>query len=186
MGKQKKKRAKSSLDALKPEIKEQVKKMISAGDYYREIVAYLKTTGWQTSESTVRRYAERHIEYMKNLQLVSESFRSMSEELNKYPEMDITEGILRVACKTIFDQVSAITDEDAQKMDVTDLLKQVNQLVRAVNYKKLTDAKIRELRANGYEEIKKLFFDTMAKEDPVLYEQVVRYLNKKKEEGPMA
>ena len=182
MGKQRKE-LKSKIEGLTPKEKEHIKDMINRNEYLSEVFKYIKNRGYNISASSVQRFAARHRANMTALQLASESFKSMADELAKYPDMDITEGILRMLCQHIFDKVSQITEEDLKGIEITELIKQTNTLVRAVTNKKHTDAKIRELMDNGYEAVKKVFFDAMAKDDPVLYEQLVQYINKKKSEG---
>lgn len=174
----------SKIDMLPEETRLFVEGMIrDRAATYAEIVDYLKSEDISISPQSVGRYAQRYMQNLRMLEISQDNFRLIAEELNKYPELDTTEAIIRLMSNNIFNALTSVSQEDFEKMDVVDLLKQTNSLVKTAAYKKRTDTQNRDLFEQGLEQVKGLVFDAMSRENPELYKQVVTFLNEKKSGG---
>ena len=88
----------SKIDTLPPEMKATVEEMIMDGSAtYSDIVAYLEQQGYSLSVSSVCRYAQGYVENLQTLQIAQANFRNMLDELERYPDLDTTEALVRVA-----------------------------------------------------------------------------------------
>ena len=88
----------SKIDKLPPEMKATVEEMILDGSAtYTEIVDYLQEHGYSLSVSSVCRYAQGYVENLQTLQIAQANFRNMLDELERYPDLDTTEALVRVA-----------------------------------------------------------------------------------------
>ncbi|MDL2294900.1 DUF3486 family protein [Ruminococcaceae bacterium OttesenSCG-928-D13] len=173
----------SVIDKLPPDQKDAVEQMLLAGYTYAEIVDYLAENGVSLSQSSICRYARGYHADLEKLNIAQESMRGLMEEINRYPELDTTEAIIRMTSHNVLRAISELPPERWQEVDPEDLLRQANGLIRAAAYKTNIDMKTRTNYETGMEAVKELVFDAMAKEDPKLYTRVAAFLNKKKEEG---
>ena len=103
----------SKIDALPPEMKATVEEMILDGSAtYSEIVDYLQEHGYSLSVSSVCRYAQGYVENMQTLQIAQQNFRNMMEELDRYPDLDTTEALVRIASQNLMSSLASKKDED--------------------------------------------------------------------------
>ena len=158
-----KRRKHSKIDQLEPAVKETVDEMIKTGAYYREIVDYIQSHGVSISLAAVGKYA-------KNL---------MSTLDARYPDLDMTDGILRLLCNQMLDAINKLPEERLQEVDFDTLSKNAVALTRAVAYKKNVDVKTRDALENGAEQFRDLIFEAMAAERPDLYQEVRRFMKEK-------
>ena len=86
----------SKIDNLEPAVKETVDEMIKTGAYYREIVDYIQSHGVSISLAAVGKYAKNLMSTLDALRLSQENFRAIMEETDRYPDLDMTDGILRL------------------------------------------------------------------------------------------
>lgn len=172
----------SLIDQLPLEIKETVDEMIKADFTYREIVDYIKSTGSSISLSSVGRYAANLNETIQSLRMAQENFRAIMEETERYPNMDITDGILRLLSNQILEAINQTPEERIQSLDFDTLVKNSIALTRATAYKKNIDIKNKELLENGAEQFKVMIFEAMAAEQPELYKNVKQFLKSKEAE----
>ena len=91
------KRKHSKIDKLPSDIKEAVEQMI-LGDYtYRDVCDFVRDTANVTlSEAAVCRYAQGLNASVQEIRLASENMRALTEEMQKFPQLDTTEGIARL------------------------------------------------------------------------------------------
>lgn len=172
----------SIIDGLPADIKEAVEEMIRNDFTYREIVDYIKGNGFDISVASVCRHAKGLNATLQSLRLAQENFRVITEEMDKYPDLDTTEGMVRLLSHLMMERVQSLTAEELMIVSPDKLLKQVNNLVRTAAYKKNLDLKNQDIMEAGYEKVNKTFFDALAKERPELYAEVSRFLNEKKQE----
>ena len=97
----KKNRKHSIIDGLPSDLREAVDEMIKADFTYHEIVEYIRKNGVQISVSSVQRYAANLNETLQSLRLAQENFRAVMEETEKYKNLDVTDGILRLLSNQI-------------------------------------------------------------------------------------
>ena len=170
----------SIIDGLEPDIKETVDEMIRAGFTYKEIVSYIKDTGTEISIGSVHRYVKHFRESLERLRGAQENFRALNEEINRYPDIDMAEGILRVISAQVLDAVSQMPGEEIKSKDFDTLVKSAVALTRAAAYKRTADIKSKELLETGADQFKVMIFEAMSVKRPELYKQVKAFLE---EEG---
>ena len=171
----------SKIDQLDPTVKETVDEMIKTGAYYREVADYIKSNGMSVSIAAVGRYAKNLMSTLDALRMSQENFRAIMEETEKYPNLDVTEGIIRLLSSQILDAVSRMDEEHLKELDFETLSKNAVALTRAAAYKRQIDIKNKEILENGAEQFQSLIFEAMAKERPDLYKEVKKFLKSKKE-----
>lgn len=179
-----KNRKHSKIDDLSPEIKSEVESMIISTNFkYSEIVDFIKdSTGQMISQSSVCRYARGLCTSLENVRFAQETLRAVNDEVNRNPDMDTTEGIIRILSHMMLTNIQRLSDDDFENVDPMKLLKQTTDLVRVSAYKKNLDIKNKELSEIGFDTIKNKVFSVMAKENPELCSELMTYLNDKMKE----
>lgn len=179
----KKRRKHSIIDKLNPELKATVEEMMKSDFTYQEIADYIKEqTEQPISVSSVCRYASNLNESVETLRMAQENFRVIMEEINKYPALDTSEGILRLLSHNVLESIQNTPEDKWQKMNPEALLKQATSLVKAAAYKKNMDLKNEDILNAGFEQVKTMVFEAMAKERPDLYKDVAKFLEQKRSE----
>lgn len=175
----KKNRKHSIIDGLPSDIREAVDEMIKTNFTYHEIVAYIKEKGIAISVSSVQRYASSLNETLASLRLAQENFRAVMEETEKYKNLDVTDGILRLLSNQVFQAINSLPEEQVQEIDFETLMKNAVALTRAVAYKKKIDIDSQSVLENGADQFQSLIFEAMADEDPELYRRVKKFIKEK-------
>ena len=170
----------SKIDALPEDLKSAVEEMLLTGSTYSDIVQFLKDNEQSVSVAAVCRYARAFNANMEQLRMANENFKNMMDEINRYPELDTTEAIIRIASGNVFNRLANAEDADWDEVKLENLLKETNGLIRATAYKKRIELQNKEIRDTAIDEMKGLMFQEMAKDNPDLYKSVVAYLNSKK------
>lgn len=174
-----KNRKHSKIDQLDPTVRETVDEMIKTGAYYREIVDYIKSHGISVSMASVGRYAKNLMSTLDALRMSQENFRAIMEETERYPDLDMTEGILRIASSRLMTAVNEMQESEITSKDMEMLIKHTSALTRAVAAKKRADVQNKDVREIGLEQFQSLIFEAMAKERPELYKEVRKFLKSK-------
>ncbi len=169
----------SKIDQLDPAVKETVDEMIKTGALYREIVDYIKQNGMSVSIAAVGRYAKSLMSTLDALRMSQQNFRAIMEETEKYPDLDVTEGILRLLSGQMLDAVSRMSEEQLKEVDFDTLSKHAIALTRAAAYKRNVDIKNKDILENGAEQFQSLIFEAMAAERPELFKEVKKFLKEK-------
>lgn len=121
----------SKIDTLPPEMKATVEEMIMDGSAtYSDIVTYLEQQGYSLSVSSVCRYAQGYVENLQTLQIAQANFRNMLDELERYPDLDTTEALVRVASQNLMTALTSKKDEDWSAVSVDKLPQQGRHLWR--------------------------------------------------------
>lgn len=173
----------SKIDGLPGAVRETVEQMVMSNATYAEVADFIKSKGHEISIGSVWRYAKSLNATVKQLRMAQENFRIIMEEVAKYPNLDTTDGIIRLLSHNVLEAVMRTDKEDWEKVDPEKLLKQGSALIRAAAYKQNLDLKNQDILDAGFEQVKTLVFDALAKEQPDLYAQVAGFLNQKKAEG---
>lgn len=113
----------SKIDNLEPAVKETVDEMIKTGAYYREIVDYIQSHGVSISLAAVGKYAKNLMSTLDALRLSQENFRAIMEETDRYPDLDMTDGILRLLCNQMLDAINKLPEERLSEIDFDTLSK---------------------------------------------------------------
>ena len=175
----KKNRKHSIIDSLPSDLREAVDEMIKTDFTYHEIVEYIRKNGVEISISSVQRYASSLNQTLQSLRLAQENFRAVMEETEKYKNLDVTDGILRLLSNQVFQAINNLPEEQAQEIDFETLMKNAVALTKAVAYKKKIDIGSQSVLENGAEQFQNLIFEAMAEENPELYKQVKKFIKEK-------
>lgn len=176
------KRKHSKIDSLPADIKEAVEQMIM-GDYtYRDVCDFVRETANITlSEAAVCRYAQGLNASVQEIRLASENMRALTEEMQKFPQLDTTEGIARLVSHKVLQAVQQMDEIALKEADPLKLIEKATALIRAVSLKNSTDIRTANLKNVAFESFKEDIFDAMAKENPELYRSLVQFINSKQE-----
>ncbi len=131
----------SKIDKFSPPLKDTVDEMIKSGAYYREIVEYIKSNGINVSVASVGRYAKNLMSTLDALRLSQENFRTIMEETEKYKNLDVTDGILRLLSNQVFQAINNLPKEQVREICFDTLMKNAVALTKATAYKKQIDKK---------------------------------------------
>ncbi len=175
MGK-KKNRKHSIIDGLPADLKEAVEEMIKADFTYREIVEYIRKNGFEISQSSVQRYASGLNATLQSLKMAQENFRVVMEETEKYKNLDVSDGILRLLSNQVFQSINHLNEEQLNDVDFDTLMKNAVALTRAIAYKKKIDIDSKDILENGAEQFQSMLYEVMADERPDLYREIKKYL----------
>lgn len=175
----KKNRKHSIIDGLPSELKDAVDEMIKSDFTYHEIVDYIRKNGVEISMSSVQRYASSLNETLQSLRLAQENFRAVMEETEKYKNLDVTDGILRLLSNQVFQAINQIPEEQVQNTDFETLMKNAVALTRAVAYKKKIDIDSKNALENGAEQFQGYIFEAMSEERPELYKELKKFIKEK-------
>lgn len=177
------KRKHSKIDSLPADIKEAVEQMIM-GDYtYRDVCDFVRETANITlSEAAVCRYAQGLNASVQEIRLASENMRALTEEMQKFPQLDTTEGIARLVSHKVLQAVQQMDEIALKEADPLKLIEKATALIRAVSLKNSTDIRTANLKNVAFESFKEDIFDAMAKENPELYRSLVQFINRKSQE----
>lgn len=177
-----KNRKHSKIDALPSDIKLAVEEMILGNYTYRDVCNFVRDTANITlSEAAVCRYAQGLNATVQDLRLASENMRTLTEEMEKYPQLDTTEGIARLISHKVLTAVRELSDEELKASDPLKLIDRCTGLIRAIAYKNDSDTKVKNLKNVAFESFKEEIFDAMAKERPDLYKQLVQFISERKD-----
>lgn len=177
------KRKHSKIDSLPSDIKEAVEQMIM-GDYtYRDVCDFVRETANVTlSEAAVCRYAQGLNASVQEIRLASENMRALTEEMQKFPQLDTIEGIARLVSHKVLQAVQQMDEIALKEADPLKLIEKATALIRAVSLKNSTDIRTANLKNVAFESFKEDIFDAMAKENPELYRSLVQFINRKSQE----
>lgn len=174
-------RASSEIGKLPIHLKDTVEQMLLAGTTYPEIVKYLAENEVQLSAMSVCRYARKYLATVQQLKMAQENMKMLMVEMEKYPNLDTAEAILRVASQNVFEAINAMPQEQWQGIDPEKLLRQATGLVRAAGSKRRIDTQLKTDKETALEANQALLFDVLAKSHPALYEQVVAVIHSEKQ-----
>lgn len=177
------KRKHSKIDALPADIKETVEQMILGNYTYRDVCNFVRDTANVTlSEAAVCRYARSLNASIQDIRLASENMRALTEEMQKFPQLDTTEGIARLVSHKVLQAVREMDEITLKESDPLKLIEKATALIRAVSVKNASDVKTANLKNVAFESFKEEIFDAMSKENPELYRQLVQFINDKARE----
>lgn len=176
-------RAVGKIDKLPTDLKDTVDQMLVSGQTYRQIVAYLSENGEKLSQASVSRYAQRFLASAQQLRIAQENFRMILTETERYPDLDPAEAILRMASQKVFDAVSQLGDTELDTISPENLLRQATALCRAVAYKRKSDTTVKSDKQIALEENQSLLYDTIKRNNPRLYNELMDEINKLKQQA---
>ena len=177
-------RKRSKIDRLDPEFKASVEEVIVSNQFsYAKIAEFIRdNTGQTISKQAVCTHAKGLCESLATLRMAQENFKIVMQELNRYPDMNSTEGIIQLMAYKLFTSVEQVTSDDLKNTDPLKLMKQASELVRVAAYKRNLDLKNKDIEVAGFDAVKDKFFKGLAVDNPMLYKQLSEYVDKKKSE----
>lgn len=177
----KRNRSSGKIDTLPDELKDTVEQMLLSGQSYREIVEFLSQNNVSVSQMSVCRYAGKYLASVEMLRMSQENMRMIVEEMDKYPNLDTTEAILRVASQNVFNAIAGMDQEAWETMAPDKLLKEATSLIRAAGYKRRVDLQNKTDTEAALDASQALLADVLGKQHPELYQQVMAALKQEKE-----
>ncbi len=165
------------IDDLSQELQDAVEQMLLSNCRYSDIVDYLATQSIAISTASICRYAQDFHANVERLKIAQENFRRMTEELAKYPNLDTTEAIIRLASNNVYNALGNIAPEDWASIAPEKLLRETTGLIRAAMYKKDVEIKNKAEFEKGLDAVKGVVFEAMARKRPELYAQVVEFVD---------
>lgn len=174
-------RTHSKISRLEPAVKETVDEMIKTGAYYRDIADYIHSHGISISVAAVGKYAKNLMSTLDALRMTQENFRIIRDEMDRCPELDITDGILQLLSNQLLDAINKMPEEKLSELDFESVAKNAVALTRAAAYKRNIDIKNKEILENGADKFMAYIFEIMADEDPELYKKVKKFVKSKQE-----
>lgn len=171
----------SKIDALPQHVKDTVEQMMLTNSTYAEIADFIRAQGHEVSVSSVWRHANALNATQQTLRMAQENFRVIMEEIGRYPQLDTTEGIIRLLSHQVLEAIHNTPEKKWQEIDPEVLIRQASSLVRAAAYKSKTDIQNKDILDAGLEKVKALVFEAMSKERPDLYAEVSKFLTEKGE-----
>lgn len=174
----------SKIDTLPETLKEAVDQMLLSGETYKVVANFVKdNAGMEISQSAVWRYANNLSATVSELRMVNENMRVMVEEMAKYPDLDTTSGIARLLSHRVLTAIQGMDEEALKNADPLKLIQQSTALIKAVSYKQDMDTKLKDIKDVAYDTFKEDIFDAMAKENPQLYSEMLKFIKAKQNEG---
>lgn len=172
-------RKRSKIDRLPGTLKDAIESMILCPEQftYEDIVSYIHDNGYEISISSVWRHASNLRASLETLHMAQENFRVIMDEISRYPQLDTTEGIIRLLSHHVMEAVRHVDEEQWKNIDPIALMRQATSLTRAAAYKSKVDLENKDVLEAGLEAVKVLAFETMAKEDPELYSRFSEFLD---------
>lgn len=174
-----KNRKHSAINRLPSHIRQTVDEMIKSDFTYHEIVSYIRENGAEISVSSVQRYASNLNETLENLRLARENFRIIMEESENLRDMDASDAILALLQNQLFRAINSLKPEQAENIDLENLIKNAVAVTRATSYKKKIDSACKSDLTRGAENFDNLIFDALADEKPQLYAEIKKFVEGK-------
>ena len=174
-------RTHSKISRLEPAVRETVDEMIKTGAYYRDIADYIRSHGISISVAAVGKYAKNLMSTLDALRMTHESFHIIREEMDRCPELDITDGILQLLSNQLLTAINKMPDEKLSELDFESVAKNAVALTRAAAYKRNIDIKNKGILENGADKFMAYIFEIMADEEPELYKKVKKFVKSKQE-----
>lgn len=175
----KKNRNHSSINRLPSHIRQTVDEMIKSDFTYHEIVNYIRENGAEISISSIQRYASNLNETLESLRLTRENFHILMEESNKFRDLDASDAILCLLQNQLFRAINSLKPQDAENIDLEKLIKTSVAVTRATSYKKKIDLECEDVLSRSAEEFDNMMFQAIADENPKLYEEIKKFVEKK-------
>ena len=138
--------------------------------------------GYSLSSSSVARYAKRYAETVSMLEISQENLRMITEEMEKHPELDGTEALIRMMTSAVMNALAKIEQSELDALEIKDLLQQTTSLIRTASNKRRTDAQIKDIKDAAITEYIGHLSATIAEEKPALYAELLEFLESKRNE----
>ena len=116
------------------------------------------------------------------LEISQENLRMITEEMEKHPELDGTEALIRMMTSAVMNALAKIEQSELDALEIKDLLQQTTSLIRTASNKRRTDAQIKDIKDAAITEYIGHLSATIAEEKPELYAELLEFLESKRNE----
>ncbi len=164
------------IDKLPIGLRETVNQMLLSGVPYREIVEYLAGEGVEASRQAVCNYARKFLADTKMVHIAQDNFRVLTEAIERNPELDTSEAILRVISNSMLHTFTNMPEEAWSDVKLDTLLREANALIKGTAMKRRVDNRNRTEIERAFEKHKNVLFDSLYKDHPALYRQLADVL----------
>ena len=120
-------------------LRDSVDKMLMAGATYREIVQFLRENDVELSRQAVCNYARQFLCTTQQLRMAQENYKLLLDEMERTPEMDTSEAIIRVVSNAILNTLASATPEEWKDIKMGTLLREANSLIKVTAHKQRTE-----------------------------------------------
>lgn len=174
-------RSAGKVDNLPEELKDAVEQMLLSGQSYKDIVKYLSENSVTLSQMSVCRYAGKYLATIEMLKVSQENMHMIMGEIEKYPNLDVTEAMLRISSQNVLNAITSVQPEEWEGISPDKLLKETSSLIRAAGYKRRIDLQNKTDTEAALDANQALLFDVLSKKHPDLYKQVMAAISQEKE-----
>lgn len=116
-------------------LRDSVDKMLLAGATYREIVQFLRENDVELSRQAVCNYARQFLCTTQQLRMAQENYKLLLDEIQRTPEMDTSEAIIRVVSNAILNTLASASPEEWKDIKMGTLLREANSLIKVTAHK---------------------------------------------------
>ena len=175
-----KNRCRSTISKLPPEIRDVVDEMVKATNTctLKDIQEYLASQNVTLSVQAISNYGRKLMAGLEQIRVTNERMNAMIREAAKYPELDFSEVINRIASQKILDAILSKPDEEWNDIALDKLLREMNAQTKAVAYARRLDVQSKDDTQADVGELKAEFFSALGTEHPDLYRQLVAALER--------
>ena len=163
-----KNRSRSTISQLPPEVRDVVHEMVKATNTctLSDIQKYLASLDVTLSLQAISTYSKKLLASLEDIRVTNERMNAMVREAAKYPELDFSEVINRVAGQKILDAILSKPDEEWNDIALDKLLREMNAQTKAVAYARRLDIQSKDDTQAAVGELKAEFFSALGTEHP--------------------
>lgn len=158
-------------------LRDSVDKLLLSGVSYREIVEFLRENDVELSRQAVCNYARQFLCTTQQLRMAQENYKLLLDEMQRTPEMDTSEAIIRVASNAILNTLASATPEEWKDISLGTLLRETNSLIKVTAHKQRADMLNRTAEEKALEAVRNAIFSALHDKDPELYEKLSDTIN---------
>lgn len=153
-------------------LRDSVDKMLLAGVSYREIVQFLRENDVELSRQAVCNYARQFLATTQQLRMAQENYKLLLDEMERVPDMDTSEAIIRVTSNAVLNTLASATPEEWKDINLSTLLREANSLIKVTSHKKRADMLNRTAEERAIESVRMNVFSVLRDKDPELYKRL--------------
>ena len=101
--------------------------------------------------------------------MAQENYKLLLDEMERTPEMDTSEAIIRVVSNAILNTLASATPEEWKDIKMGTLLREANSLIKVTAHKQRTDVLNRTAEQKALEAIRAEIFSALRDKDPELF-----------------
>ena len=153
-------------------LRDSVDKMLLAGATYREIVQFLRENDVELSRQAVCNYARQFLCTTQQLRMAQENYKLLLDEMQRTPEMDTSEAIIRVVSNAILNTLASASPEEWKDIKMGTLLREANSLIKVTAHKRRADMLNQTAEERALEGVRAELFAALHDKDPELFSRL--------------